>query len=369
MTGIVLIFSGILYFLLGTIILKGWKKNQGLNGTPGSKKISVVIAARNEAANIGNLLKDLSHQIPETSIHEIILANDQSSDQTSEVASRVALENKLPLKIIEVTGPSSKKQALKEAIDAASGNWILVTDADCRVPSTWVAGMREKIGEVETGFISGPVKMLPGQGFFSDFQSLDFMAISGSGAGLLGAGVPLYCNGANMAFSRETFLKLGGYEGSAHIASGDDVFLLRKFIQAGATIRFIKDAKVMVSTKPENTVKEFFLQRLRWASKNNQKPDFKTFLTGTVIILPSFLIWFWIAGIYFKGWNLLPMLLLVALKFISDWRLLQNFSHFYGYQNLLLIFLPSQILVIVYQPLIVVCSWFVPQSWKGRKIR
>ena len=39
---------------------------------------------------------------------------------------------------------------------------------------------------------------------------------------------PFLCNGANMAYKKELFTNLHGFEGNNNLASGDDIFLLEK---------------------------------------------------------------------------------------------------------------------------------------------
>jgi cellulose synthase/poly-beta-1,6-N-acetylglucosamine synthase-like glycosyltransferase len=53
-------------------------------GSRSDRKVSVLIPARNEEKNIGNILNDLSNQ-PFENI-EVIVFNDQSEDSTAEIA-------------------------------------------------------------------------------------------------------------------------------------------------------------------------------------------------------------------------------------------------------------------------------------------
>ncbi|WP_051522742.1 glycosyltransferase family 2 protein [Porphyromonas cangingivalis] len=54
--------------------------------------VSILIPARNEATNIGNILSDLK-QMPDKSIGEIIVFDDQSEDDTAEIVLKHALED------------------------------------------------------------------------------------------------------------------------------------------------------------------------------------------------------------------------------------------------------------------------------------
>ena len=54
------------------------------------------------------------------------------------------------------------------------------------------------------------------------------MCITGGGIYLGNDGLG---NGANLAYTREVFQGVGGFEGIDHLASGDDVLLMQKFVE------------------------------------------------------------------------------------------------------------------------------------------
>lgn len=84
-------------------------------------RISAVIPAYNEAKNLPYVLP----LIPK-SIHEVILVNDHSTDNTVEVASRV-LPN---IRIIDTQSGCGKGAALRTGFAAATGDIIVMMDAD-----------------------------------------------------------------------------------------------------------------------------------------------------------------------------------------------------------------------------------------------
>ncbi|MBI3404612.1 MAG: glycosyltransferase [Acidobacteria bacterium] len=92
--------------------------------------ISAIVPARNEEMNIERAVVSLAAQ-PE--ISEIIVVNDQSTDQTSQVLEK--LKNSIPhLRILNVDtlpdGWVGKNYACSLGAAAASGAWLLFTDAD-----------------------------------------------------------------------------------------------------------------------------------------------------------------------------------------------------------------------------------------------
>lgn len=86
-----------------------------------SPRVSVIIPAHNEAENLHYVLP----QIPNW-VHEVILVNDHSSDDTVEVACRL-----LPtIRVINTQGGRGKGRALQAGFAAATGAIIVMMDAD-----------------------------------------------------------------------------------------------------------------------------------------------------------------------------------------------------------------------------------------------
>lgn len=92
--------------------------------------VSVIIPARNEEANIARVVRSLAGQ---AGAREIIVVDDQSSDRTGEILR--GLEGEVPaLRCLRIEslpeGWSGKSFAAATGASAASGEWLLFTDAD-----------------------------------------------------------------------------------------------------------------------------------------------------------------------------------------------------------------------------------------------
>ena len=86
------------------------------------------------------------------------------------------------------------------------------------------------------------------------------------------------CNGANLAYERKLFYEVDGFAGIDHIASGDDMLLMHKIAKKyPGKIYYLKSVDAIVSTHPMQSWKQFFNQRIRWASKATHYDDKRIF--------------------------------------------------------------------------------------------
>jgi len=131
---ITLVFFGIRFLVaLSNVLFSPVLKTQKLQGEP---LISVLIPARNEERNIGNILNDLQKQSYQNI--EVIVFNDQSTDRTKKIIEsfsqadnrfKATDSNGLP------EGWLGKSNACFQLAKQATGNYFLFLDADVRVES------------------------------------------------------------------------------------------------------------------------------------------------------------------------------------------------------------------------------------------
>jgi len=184
--------------------------------------VSVVVACRNEQNNINHLLESIASQDYPKELFEVIIVDDNSTDRTFESVSHFkGISNLITIK----NNGSGKKEAIFTGIQISSGHLIITTDADCTMRSGWIRTIASFYETHRPEMIICPVQLESGKGFFRKFQEIEFLALQGITAGSALSSQATMCNGANLAFTRETYLK---NVGNLHfeIASGDDIFLL-----------------------------------------------------------------------------------------------------------------------------------------------
>ena len=172
---------------------------------------SIIVPFRNEANNLPILLHSFSEIEYPKILFEIILVNDDSSDNFKSVIK--AFRTEFPtfdLTLIDNKNltNSPKKDALTAAIKFAKFNWVVTTDADCSVPKNWLKLFNQTIENKNALFIAAPVKFKYQNTFLHHFQNLNFISLLGSTIGSFGIKKPIMCNGANLCYNKSTFLEL-----------------------------------------------------------------------------------------------------------------------------------------------------------------
>ncbi len=255
--------AGAVWFALGRMNPRHRKARPG--GT--RPAVSVVIAARNEAFSIGHLIADLALQTWPRELTDIIVADDRSTDGTGEMVRAAAASSGIDVRVIRVdsvqAGISPKKHALSSAIQAAGGEIILQTDADCRVAPGWIAAMADAFGD-GVAMVVAPAPYREEPGILNAFVRHEYLwnAALMLGSTILGMGT--HASGRNLAFRRDVFLAIGGYGDSAAVRSGDDTLLLHRIRRRRAgRIEAVCDPAARTVTGAPQTIGAFLRQRIR----------------------------------------------------------------------------------------------------------
>ncbi len=365
---IIFIFS--IYFGFLLLCIAGWLKfTHPAKSTELTEQhfVSVIVAFRNEQNSITHLLESLSIQDFPLSHFEVILVDDHSTDQTTRMINEWKSRNpKLTCNYFHAD-TNGKKNALTKAIQNAKGDIILTTDADCVLPIKWISQLVWSFTP-ETAMVTGLVKVKEGNSLFSKIQALEFTSLVGSGIAMLKQGFPIMCNGASLAFRKNEFMAVGGYEGNFHIPSGDDEFLMRKLNKKfPGSIRSIRFPCEAVMTEPQPSLKSFIHQRLRWAGKWKGNDSFiaKGIAFFVLLFQSTVLITFCLAlvGEYQK-----VAALLLGIKMLMEGYLLVKVSKSINQPFSLAAFFILQFAYPFYVLIIGILSQFIDYEWKGRKV-
>lgn len=190
-----------------------------------NKKISVVIPCYNYANYLPECIDSLAHQT--YPLHEVIIVNDGSPDETSEVARQLIEKYKgLNLKLVEKENgglASARNAGIKEA----TGEYIMCLDADDKLVP---AGVEEHVKLIEDEKTIAQCALME----FGE-RYLMMTPISPTSLQRILRSNTIYCNSM---FSKEMWEKVGGYDESEIMRLGreDHEFWIR-MLEAGCYVR------------------------------------------------------------------------------------------------------------------------------------
>ena len=289
-------------------------------------KISVIIAARNEEQNLPHLLEILFDQSYPDELYEVVVADDRSQDGTSAVVKKFQKSHSnLKLVKIEKENPDlvGKKGALTAAISVSSNEILAFTDADSLPTRFWLEEINAHFTP-ETDFIAGYTFIKMKNRFWELLKNLERSALFAVIAGAFGWKWGLTCGAANMAYRRELFDSVNGFEGIGHIRSGDDDLMLHKMAKKIRRMRFMFSQNSIVDSQGTKNAREQVQQETRRASKWKYYPLSIKLLTFFVFVYYLVFITALAAAII-NHLGLSSFLLFLAMKVISEFLLVFTF--------------------------------------------
>lgn len=330
-------------------------------------RVSVIIPFRNEQERLPALLHALRIQQYPADQTEWIFVDDHSEDASLAVL-QDGPDPRLRLLRLE-DGKTGKKQALTAGISAATGEWILTTDADCLPDPRWIRVLTATAVKEQAVMACGLVQVRRDPTALTAFQCMETAVLQTAGAGSLLLGHPLLNTGASLCFRKDAWQLVNGYQAHQHIASGDDTFLLLHFYQQfhGRVIPVIHPAAAPV-TAPVQGFRELLAQRIRWNGKLRHYPFGTIHLTGMLVtsagvgwLLTALMA---AAGACSPGWPLLLLAvrLLGESRVLAAWRRVTSVSFSGGQTLAMSVFYP------VFTLLSFILRPFMKITWKGRPV-
>lgn len=361
------------YLAVLIYLVRGWNilKRPVIKLTGLSTKVTVLIAARNEAERIHLTIEDILAQDYPKHLTEIIIVDDHSTDNTSKIIASYAGRGVKLLQLNEDKPLNSyKKKAIAEAVKLSTGELMVATDADCRMGSKWLSSIVGYYEKEQPVMISSPVSYFEERSLFEQIQALEFYSLVATGAAFIGNHHPATCNGANLAYRKDVFYEVGGFQGIDDVASGDDELLLQKVAEHyPAKIGFLKLYDAIVFTHAKHSLGEFLQQRRRWASKSVKYKDKK--VVALVVALWLFNLSVIInlcLGIY-DVYFLKLFAIQIFLKYIFEMAVMIPVCIFFKRPKLVLLQILMVPLYIVYFIYIGLMGNSGTYTWKGRLVR
>ena len=357
------IIAGVIQLMYYAVLMIYWNRQPVIKPALTFPKVSIVICARNEAENLEkNLPVVLQQDYPD---FEVLVVNDGSEDETEEILkknkSEISILKSITISPEEKIG-SGKKYALQKGIQAASGEVILLTDADC-IPASadWIKCMVRSLGEQKIVLGISPYRKE--SSVLNSLAEYETALTAWQYISYCHAGIPYMGVGRNLCFYKDVFLQKKWTAEEMMLPSGDDDLFIQSMSNSGNTTTCSDKNSFTYSTAPASW-KSWFRQKKRHLATGYHYSMQHRFLLGTflaskLILYLSFIILLIFSTVHLPAWSLLLSCLLVitAVNFVLHQKSGLNYRWYW-----------SNILDIVFVFSIIftgIAANFSPQrSWK-----
>lgn len=265
--------------------------------------VSVIICAKNEAENLKQFLPLILTQDYPQHLYEVIVVNDQSTDDTATLLQQLAVLYS-HLQVVTIAQDADKhlpgkKYALAKGIEHAQHEQLLLTDADCSPASyKWLQEMTASKKPITLGY--GAYEQLPG--LLNRFIRWETVHTCMQYISYAQAGIPYMGVGRNMAYHKLLFTSwqqnsafMNRY---AALPSGDDDLLISKAANKHNTAICLQPTAHTIS-KAKNTWKTWWTQKTRHSSTGKYYPAKAKYLLGSYAL--SHTLYWLLFGVFVVG--------------------------------------------------------------------
>ena len=249
--------------------------------------ISIIICAKNEATNIKENLSFILNQ--KYSKFEVIVVNHDSNDDSEEILSEFEKKHDHLKALSFKNNKSGKKEPISYAIEHASYEHLIFTDADCKPNSDlWINkfsnGFKEK--EIIIGY--GP--HTKSKGLLNFLIRLDTAIIGITYLSYALSKLGYMAVGRNMGYTKSIFKSTNGFASHKDVVSGDDDLFIQKALKKDNFNVNIDPETYCFSATPQSW-KSWLNQKNRHHSSSNKYKVINKALLG-IYPLSLVLMWF-----------------------------------------------------------------------------
>lgn len=297
--------------------------------------MSVIICARNEAANLENNLHRILNQNYRS--FEVIVVDDNSYDTTHNILLKYHIENTnlCSLKVVDKPDGSGKKFALSKGIEAANNDVLLLTDADC-IPDSpnWISDMVQPLND-SVKIVLGYAPYFEAKGFLNKLVQYETTLTAMQYLSFALIGKPYMGVGRNLLYSKSLYQKARGFEKHHHLLSGDDDLFVNE-IATSENVGIVLKKSSFVYSAPKKSWKAFYRQKARHLTTGKHYKlkhkillglyslsHFLHYATGLVLIILDFSTIFAVGIIYLMRISVVLLLCRPILKKFDQQSLLK----------------------------------------------
>ena len=264
--------------------------------------ISVGLIVRNESHQIQACLQCLRQNHLNPHPIEIILVDNQSTDDTIAQARNFFSDQPELLQIYARTS-NHMAEARNDALRIASGEQLAFTDADCRVEADWIKKLKSHLDAAPQNCagVGGPNSPPPGHRFSGGWALLTKERLLHTGSIQASAEGPLqsvpHLTTTHVLFQKKSLAKVGGFH-PHHSSCGEDLEMSYRLLSQGFQLLQANDS-IMEHRLPSSwgawLKKCWAYGSIQWSvvSRFSWKINPRRFFSLTAILMTAILILAW----------------------------------------------------------------------------
>lgn len=261
--GFVSVYALIVFFItIGMYLLP---TSTTLSKKKTKSSVSVIVSAKNEELDIPACIASLEKLTYPKDLLEVILVDDQSTDNTQELIKQAVDRNPHFKFLSTIDAPKNKLRAKAKGIawgiKNTNAEWIFITDADGSVHPNWIEHMLSGTDET-TGMIGGMVMVKP-RSFLAIIERISWAYTLPFAFGMAGFGGGFICVGPNMGLRKSIYDDAGGLE-NATFDVAEDLALFRMVDKSPYGVKSYISQETKVELEPVPSFKHLFSQQRRW---------------------------------------------------------------------------------------------------------
>jgi len=245
-----------------------------------------VVATYNRAEMLRCALESLIYQKTDGIFsYEIVIIDDGSTDDTSNVVMEIAAISQVPVRYVRKEG-EDVASARNKGVAVSRGKWIAFFDDDQWAESDWLKKLLAIALQTDAGCVGGSIRL--------DLPKEQISRLGCVCRGVLGEksyhGKPVRCQGkflpssGNLLIARRIFVSIGLFCNSM-LYGGEDSDFVARAQRAGFDIWIAPDAVVHHMIRPYRLKRAYFrLVSLRWGIQFAQM-DFSHLGRGKMLLL------------------------------------------------------------------------------------
>lgn len=288
---------------------------------PGVKASVIVYGITGERELLEFLDMAMHQDYPD---YEVILVNEGGAETSRKLAEQLAelYPERLYVTFIppQAHNLSRRKLAQTIGIKAATGDVVVTTQSNCRIPSArWLSTIMQPFANpgvaVSLGYSHVDFSEL--KGLSKWYRGMDATLIATNWIGAAAEGRPYRGDGSNLAFRRSLFFDAKGYSHTIHLMDGDDDIFLHQIMTGYNTRLAISPDAILTSEWEMSADRVLADLKERYLFTQRYLPPGPFLRSGLGSVMQWVMTVAAVAAALVEAPDLLPMILALSLLLVT----------------------------------------------------